>query len=234
MEKVFLTAEWSNLILLTYEVPVDILTPHLPNGLEPDTIDSKAFVSLVAFDFLNTKVKGVSIPSHINFPEINLRFYVKEKKSGRRGVVFIREFVPKFMISLIADKIYNEPYKSIKMKSSVKKNGTVEVRHEIEYEGKDYTISLEAEDKTYLPAEDSTEHFFKEHSWGYGVSKKGDTLVYRVDHPVWDIYPVIKWEHNFDFGKIYGSKWEFLNSAEPYSVVLAEGSAVKVYSHTTL
>ena len=234
MSKVFLTAEWRNLILITYKIPTDILTPHLPKGIEPDTINGEAFASLVAFDFLNTKVKGVKIPFHVNFPEINLRFYVREIESKRRGVVFIREFVPKYFIELVADNVYNEPYKNIPMKSSVTKNGTVRVEHEIEFENNEYSISLEAENKPNLPGEDSTEHFFKEHSWGYGTNKNGETLVYRVDHPFWDVYPVIKYEHNFDFAKIYGEKWSFLNQEDPYSIILAEGSEIKVYSHTIL
>lgn len=67
MSKVFLTAEWRNLILITYKIPTDILTPHLPKGIELDTINGETFASLVAFDFLNTKVKGVKIPFHVNF-----------------------------------------------------------------------------------------------------------------------------------------------------------------------
>lgn len=234
MEKVFLTAEWRYLILLTYKIPEEILTPHIPEGLEADTIDGNAFASLVAFDFLNTRVKGRRIPFHVNFPEINLRFYVREKESKRRGVVFIREFVPRYFISLVANKIYNEPYKNLKMKSIISQNGVIQVRHDIEYEAEAYHIVAEGENKPYKPGDDSTEHFFKEHSWGYGKSKKGETLVYRVDHPVWKIYPVITYRHNFDFARLYGDKWNFLNGAEPYSVLMAEGSGIKVYSHTKL
>ena len=234
MEKVFLTAEWRYLVLLTYKVPPEILTPHIPEGLEADTIDGNAFASLVAFDFLNTRVKGRRIPFHVNFPEINLRFYVKEKESGRRGVVFIREFVPRYFISLVANKIYNEPYKNLKMKSIISRNGAVQVRHDIKYKGEEYHIVAEGENKPYKPSADSTEHFFKEHSWGYGTNKKGDTLSYRVDHPLWNIYPVITYRHNFDFALLYGEKWSFLNGAEPYSVVMAEGSEIKVYSHSKL
>lgn len=234
MSKVFLTAEWRYLILLTYKVPGDILTTYLPEGLELDTIEENAFASLVAFDFLDTRVKGKHIPFHVNFPEINLRFYVREEKSKRRGVVFIREFVPRYFISLVANKVYNEPYKNLKMKSIISQNGAVQVRHDIQYKGQDYHIVAEGENKPYKPAEDSVEHFFKEHSWGYGRSRSDQTLVYRVDHPVWNIYPVINFRHNFDFAELYGEKWSFLDSTEPYSVILAEGSEVKVYSHTIL
>src|SRR6266568_5120078 len=44
----FLTARWSNLAILTWEVPPALLEPHLPAGLELDRRDGAAFASLVA------------------------------------------------------------------------------------------------------------------------------------------------------------------------------------------
>jgi uncharacterized protein len=230
MSKLFLTAEWRNLILITYKVPEEILTPHLPDELELDTIGGNAFVSLVAFDFINTRVKGRRIPFHVNFPEINLRFYVKEKESGRRGVVFIREFVPRFFISFVANRIYNEPYKSIKMKSVVSVNEVVQVKHTLKYRGREFFISAEAKKEPYIPDENSKEHFFKEHSYGYGTNRRGETLVYKVEHPVWNVYPLITCDNNVDLEHLYGTKWSFLNGAEPYSVMLAEGSHIRVFN----
>lgn len=92
MKKTFLTAKWKNLIYVTYDIDPEFLLPHLPKGLNLDTIDGRAFVSFVAFDFEGVRIKGIKIPFHCNFPEINLRFYVN--KNGKRGVVFIKEFVP--------------------------------------------------------------------------------------------------------------------------------------------
>lgn len=229
MSKVFLTAEWRNLILVTYKVPTDILSPHIPKGLEADTIEGNAFVSLVAFDFINTRVKGRRIPFHVNFPEINLRYYVIEKESGRRGVVFVREYVPRFFISFVANRIYNEPYKSIKMKSVVSVKEVVQVKHTLKYKGREYFITAEGKNEPYKPEENSKEHFFKEHSWGYGTNRRGETLAYEVNHPVWNIYPLITCDNNIDFEHLYGAKWSFLTGAEPYSVLVAEGSGVKVF-----
>ena len=230
MSRVFLTAEWRKLILFTYKVPQEMLLPHLPRGLELDTIEGNAFASLVAFDFINTRVKSRKIPFHVNFPEINLRFYVKEKETGRRGVVFIREFVPKFFISFIANRIYNEPYRSIKMKSLISVKDAVQIKHIIKYKRREFFVTAEGKNEPYLPGEDTKEHFFKEHSWGYGANRRGQTLVYQVEHPVWQVYPLITCDNNFDFAFLYGAKWSFLNGAETYSVMLAEGSGVKVFS----
>ena len=96
-------------------------------------------------------------------------------------------------------------------------------------QGKFYEMRAEAENKPYMPDEDSIEHFFKEHEWGFGTSKDGLPLIYRVEHPFWNIYPVIKFHHDFDFEAIYGKKWSVLNGKQPYNITFAEGSAVKVF-----
>jgi uncharacterized protein len=227
-EKLFLSARWENLCLITYKVSQEILYSYIPSGLTADTIDGSAFMSLVAFDFVNTKVKGIKYPFHVNFPEINLRFYVRSKK--KRGVVFIREFVPRHFISLFANKLYNENYKSIKMKSKTIVNGERKVRHDIKIKGVEFSVELIAENKPYIASDVSLENFFKEHEWGFGKSKRGDTLIYRVEHPRWDTFPVKNYSLNFDFGKIYGARWEFLNTQKPYNITLAAGSEIKVFS----
>lgn len=229
--KVFLTAEWRNLINLTYEVSPELLEAYLPAGLEIDTaLNGKAHVSLVAFDFLNTKVKSIKIPFHVNFPEINLRFYVRYQ--GLVGVVFIREFVPKFWIAAVANVIYNEPYKKIAMQSSLQfpDNQTkINALHTFRYQKQAFDIETTAQNQPFFPPETSTEHYFKEHAWGFGTNHAGKTLAYRVEHPIWRIYPFESFRLAMDFGKIYGEKWAFLSEIQPTYQVFAEGSAVKVY-----
>ena len=225
--KLFLSARWENLILATYKVSPSLLEAHLPKGLELDTIGGDAFLSIVAFDFLDTKVKGIKIPFHVNFPEINLRFYVIDRE--RRGVVFIKELVPGFFTALFARIIYNENYRSIPMKRNISVGDTINLEHIINYAGKEYSISVNAENKSFMPPADSTEHFFKEHEWGFGTTKKGEPLIYRVEHPFWNVYPVKEFNHNFDFGVIYGEKWKLLNEEKPFNITFAKGSEIKVF-----
>src|SRR5262245_66568512 len=82
----FLTARWQNLFLATYAVPPALLEPRLPPGLALDLRDGHAFVSLVAFEFLDTHVWGIGWPGCRNFTELNLRYYVQFGRE--RGVVF--------------------------------------------------------------------------------------------------------------------------------------------------
>jgi uncharacterized protein YqjF (DUF2071 family) len=229
MASVFLTAQWRNLINLTYEVPVEILVPYTPKGLEIDTqLNGKAHVSFVAFDFLDTRVKGIKIPFHVNFPEINLRFYVRHQ--GEVGVVFIREFVPKFWIAWVANVIYNEPYKAIPMVSKTTVNASeIYVEHHFSVNQQKFSVKANAQNAPFFPDKTSVEHYFKEHTWGFGATKSGKTLRYEVEHPIWRIYPLHNYELEVDFGSIYGNQWSFLNHTQPQYALLAEGSAIKVF-----
>ncbi len=224
----FLQARWENLALFTYAVPPATLSKYMPPGLEPDTIDGQAFVSLVAFDFLDTRVLGLRWPGFVNFPEINLRFYVRH--GNDRGVVFIKELVPQRFVALMAKLTYNEPYSAFPMKSSIKREqNAIKIAHQMQYYDKLYKISLVAEESPFLPEETSTEHYFKEHKWGFGTSHSKKLLRYEVEHPFWQCYPVKSFELDWDFSQIYGNDFASLNGAKPYSVIFAQGSAVSVY-----
>src|SRR5207244_11285079 len=79
------------------------------------------------------------------------------------------------------------------------------------------------------PASDSTEHWFKEHSWGFGTSRRGKLIRYEVNHPEWDVYPVREFTADVDWETLYGPQWGVMNGSHPASVVLAAGSEVAVF-----
>ncbi len=229
--RTFLTARWANLALFQFAVPDEVLRPHLPDGLELDRIaHGKAFISLVAFDFENVRVFGIPWPLHTRFPEINLRFYVKQ--GDRRGVVFIKELVPRPAVAFIARWCYNEPYAVAPMRSRVTRTGPgVTFTHQIRYGGRKHFIQATGDARLITEAEGSEPHLFKEHSWGFGRGTDGRTSVYQVEHPIWRTYPVTSYLLDLDWSLIYGPEWAFLQAQAPHSVVMAEGSAISVFPH---
>lgn len=224
----FLTARWSNLCIISYTVTRSVLESHLPPGLELDERDGTCFASLVAFDFLDTRIRGLRIPGHTNFPEVNLRFYVREGRN--RGVVFIREFVPRRWIAGIARAAYNEPYVTARMTSRVEEaSDRITVQHQFSRGPAVGGLALTGIGPPAIPLHDSLEHFFKEHTWGFGTSRGGQLLRYRVQHPVWATYRVESHSLHIDWPALYGPKWHILREQKPVSVVLAAGSPVTVY-----
>ncbi len=229
MTRPFLTAHWSNLAILSYAVEKELLLPHLPKGCELDTLHDLCYVSLVAFEFDEVKVKGWSIPFHTSFPEINLRFYVR--CAGQRGVVFLREYVPRSLITLVASIIYNEPYATARMEADIHRVCTgTEVRHTLYKNGRKNTLTVgTTRDPPLLQPANSDAAWFKEHEWGFNSDRSGRTVRYRVAHPQWQTYHVTWHEVKFDFRGVYGDKWAFLRKQRPANVILAEGSPVTVF-----
>lgn len=224
----FLTARWVNLGLISYDVAPGLLTPLLPPECELDMLDGRAFVSLVAFDFRDTRVLGVRWPGFVNFPEINLRYYVKWR--GRRGVCFIRELVPQRTVAWLARTLYHEPYLAIPMCSNLRQTADrISIHHAARLEGRLHMIEIVAAKPAFLPSRDSPEHFFKEHELGLGTTPDRRLIAYRVHHPLWQVYRAPQVRLDWDFGALYGKSWDWLKGVTPFSVVLAAGSEVAVY-----
>jgi uncharacterized protein len=230
MARKFLTAKWSNLILANYAVPEALLRPLLPPGVELDRRDGECWASLVGFQFLETRVLGISWPGFRNFPEWNLRFYVTHQ--GRRGVCFVREFVPQWLIATVARAIYNEPYRATRMTESITQDDTqLSATYGVKFAGRMHTMTATGQKPAITPEAKSDEAFFKEHSWGYGVTHFGRLLRYEVNHPEWPVYPVTHFQSDVDWGLMYGPEWAVMNTIQPASVILAVGSDVSVYPH---
>jgi len=234
----FLTARWVNLASLTWAVPREILSDYLPAGLSLDThpaYPSQAFISLVAFEFLDTRVMGIAWPGYRNFPEINLRFYVQREGTGERGVVFIREFVPQKVTAFLARVCYNEPYLVAPMTAHLTRSDTqVTVEHRLTFGGRTHTLTITGSTPPILHPEDSLEHFFKEQAWGFGRSRRGKCTRYEVRHPRWECYPVLSYRCDFDFERVYGNAFAILGKFTPIAATLAAGSSIRVQPYRSM
>lgn len=229
MPRTFLTAEWRDLIIASYAVDESLLTPRLPPGLELDRFEGRAACSLVGFRFLQTRVFGVRWPGLVNFPEINLRFYVRERTTGQRGVVFVRELVRSRRVAFVARRCYNEPYFRASIGESIERtDDALRVAYDFAIFGGHGRMSVEADPVSTTPPEDSPEHWFKEHQWGYGVNRRGRCLRYEVRHPVWACHRVRSATIDVDWARVYGPEWSAMKHAEPVSTVLAAGSPIEV------
>ncbi len=228
MSRPFLTAEWRNLFLATYAVPPSLLKPRLPAGLALDMRNGDAFVSLVAFEFLNMRVLGVPWPGFRNFTELNLRFYVRH--GDDRGVVFVREFVPQRLVAWLARTIYHEPYLAAPVTSHCQDDaGSRSLEYRLRWAGRENVLGVRGGKPSFLPSESSDEHFFKEHHWGYGRTRSGQPLRYQVAHPLWEVFPVRSYRIDLDWVRVYGPEWAVLDKATPMSTVFAAGSVIAVY-----
>src|SRR5881628_2236480 len=234
--KPFLTAYWKNLLMFNYEIKPAVLHPYLPKGTELDLWNNTCYVSLVGFMFLKTKIKGVSFPYYKNFEEFNLRFYVrfKDQSQWKRGVVFIREIVPKKIISFIANTFYGEHYLYLPMKNSLKENErSLEIKYEWLFEKEWNFIKALTERNTLPVAENSEEEFITEHYWGYTKLTEASTSEYEISHPKWNIHKVNSFESHCNVAAMYGEKFKDYFD-KPVSVFMAQGSEIEVMNRTII
>lgn len=236
--KVFLTAEWKHLAMLNYEIEPSALRSFVPAGTELDSWNGKTFVSVVGFLFLQTRVLGIPIPFHRNFEEVNLRFYVRRKAEDgwRRGVVFIKEIVPRVAIALVARTFYNEPYIALPMAHEIEHSSDSVKSAEYSWRigGKRNSIRV-VTDGEAIPLRDGSEaEFITEHYWGYNAQRDGSTLEYRVEHPRWRIYAAGEAKLDCDVAGLYGAQFCDSLNGRPSSAFLAEGSMVAVYKGVRL
>jgi uncharacterized protein len=232
MAGTFLTAEWKKLLMANYVVDPAIVQPHVPAGTELDLWQGRCYVSVVGFMFINTRLRGFRIPFHSNFEEVNLRFYVRYKHpvdGWRRGVVFIKEIVPKPALTFVANTVYRENYETMPMAhrwEMADDTLTVEYR----WRHKEWnSISLTTANNPAPLRSGSEEEFITEHYWGYTRIGAGRSAEYGVEHPAWQVYPpASQYAISVDFGPLYGAEFAHLVNAEPASVFLAEGSHITV------
>jgi uncharacterized protein YqjF (DUF2071 family) len=239
--RVFLTADWKHLLMLNYAVEPDLLRPHVPNGVELDTWNGVHYVSMVGFLFLETKVLGMTLPGHRDFEEVNLRFYVRRRAPDgwRRGVVFIKEIVPRPLIAAVARTCYNEPYAAMPMRHSVDtENGALRAGGSVEYAWRyqSHWNKLRANviGPPQLPGEDSEATFITEHHWGYTAQASGACKEYRVEHPRWTVHQAGSPTFECDIAALYGPKFVAALSAPPVSAFIATGSPVTVSSGSAI
>ena len=234
MATTFLSAEWRKLIFANYALDRRVLEPLLPYGTELDEFNGVYYGSLVGFYFQRVKLLGsLSVPFHREFEEFNLRFYVRRKtETGwKRGVVFVKEIVPKFAITLVANTLYGEPYATHPMRHRFGRAGqTQQIRYEWKV-GPDWDyIEVDADQNGHALTPDSEEAFITEHYWGYTRRGAGRTSEYEVVHPAWQIYPVHRHAVRCSVAKLYGTDFAPFFDTPPVSVFLAEGSAVTIKS----
>jgi uncharacterized protein YqjF (DUF2071 family) len=231
----FLTAEWKNLLMLNYAVDASVLERFVPAGTELDAFEGKTYLSLVGFEFNRSRILGFAVPFHQAFEEVNLRFYVR--RSSRRGVVFIRELVPRCAVAAIARFAFNENYSCVPMSHRIAaraQGGVVEAQYEWGSGPDRCLMRIETEGPSFLPLDGSASQFITEHYWGYAAQPRGGCLEYEVQHPRWCVKIAKRAEFSGSLSNLYGPEITQALMRNPDSAFLAEGSPVTVFKGTRI
>jgi uncharacterized protein len=250
-DRSFLTAHWSDILLLNFAVPADAIAALAPPGTEPDLHEGQALISVVGFRFHAVRLLGLAVPGHTRFPEINLRYYVRrtEGNETRRGVVFVREIVPRRAVAVTANLLYHEKYITRPMRMQIRMAGDeLDVGDTLEYAWRARSrwpltrrsqelhtndaydrLAARVASPFALPRSGSLEEFVVEHYWGYARGRDGRTREYKVFHPTWQVATAddIKWQ--CEVAATYDWPLGEYLTVPPVSGLIARGSAIRVF-----
>lgn len=234
LQPIFLTAMWQNLVIVSYEVDPMMLRPFLPLGTELDAFEGRHYVSLVCYQFTDTKIMGLAVPFHNNFTVVNLRFYVKRRRYAQweRGVVFIKQFVPKPAFCWVVNSLYNENYQVAHMQCQTdKKEDSTSIEHIWVIKNKlknKLKVTVFGDPMSVLS--DSLHEHITDHYFGYVKQRDQSTKEFEVRHPPWRV-----WHHCYlenlqvNFESLFGRHFAFLDATTPSSLFVAGGSRVSVH-----
>ena len=129
-----LEQKWVDLTFMHWEVDPDLLRAHIPEDLEIDLFNGKAYIGTIPFRMEKVRPRKLPSVSFIsNFPEFNIRAYVT--KNRKSGVYFLTLDAQSHITCIYAPYAYSLPYRyskcdfqsndkgGYKWKSIRKKNG---------------------------------------------------------------------------------------------------------------
>lgn len=226
--KLFLSSNWKNSFIMTWAIEPELLIEHVPHKIGIYTQNDKAYISLFVYNYENTKVRGIKMPFHVSFTELDLRFYVKH--NNQMGVSFIQHIVPRYCISLWAKRIFNENYVTLPIEYSYQETTTSKILHYKFWKNKTpFTLDL----LTNHEFDTLDFNLINEVAFGMGMDKYGNPIRFNFSKlHEYQSYTNLDYSINIDFGFLFGRKWGFLKELSPIHVAALTDNKIKIFQPT--
>jgi uncharacterized protein len=174
---------WRQLLFLHWEIPAAALADTLPDGLQLDTFEGRAYVGVVAFTMRDVAPRwSPSVPGISHFHELNVRTYVV--REGLPGVWFYSLDAAATIAVLVARAGWDLPYHRASM-SLREEDGVVRYESNRRWPGpKPARFSASYRVGAARPAAvpDTFDHFLVERYILFARGKGGRLRVGRVHH----------------------------------------------------
>ena len=106
-----MTQRWNDLLFAHWPVPASEIAPLLPEGLEPDVFEGSSWLGVVPFWLDRIKVRGMpAIPGMRNFPDLNVRTYVRDERTHTPGMYFFSLDATNLLAVALAHTFFHLPY----------------------------------------------------------------------------------------------------------------------------
>ena len=109
VDRAAMVQHWEELTFIHWRYPADVVQKALPAGLEVETFDGSAWVGLIPFAMRVRLPGSPSVPWVSEFPETNVRTYVRGP-DGERGIWFFSLDAARLGAVVTARTTYRLPY----------------------------------------------------------------------------------------------------------------------------
>jgi uncharacterized protein YqjF (DUF2071 family) len=106
-----MSQRWNDLLFAHWPMRAAEIEELLPEGLEADVFQGSAWLGVVPFWMDKIQVHGLpSIPGARTFPELNLRTYVRDRRTASPGVYFFSLEASNLLAVMAGRGFYHLPY----------------------------------------------------------------------------------------------------------------------------
>ncbi len=237
---VLMRCQYSDLVLLNFEVDPESLKPHVPNGLKLALYNDSCFVSLVAKRISKVNYGGFILPM-MPFVHMGLRIYVRRQVGStvRHGIYYLQEYVQRKSVASVLNWFFQSTPKVMKMKSentgfheadpAVMPNAMY--RWQINEQWN--RVRVTGHSLLNTAAKETKEQFVLDCRNMYYL-RKNELCECFSEHPPWVIWGAASGSFDCDTEALFGRDFVKPLRRRPASVFLARGSDVSIYRPTVI
>ncbi len=230
MRPTLFTANWTDLAAFNYTISPSILRPYIPSDIQLDSFNDETYLSVIALRFGDCSLLG-TVPLFLQptFPMIAFRIYVKRTDSEgntRRGTMFLKEIVPHPSFKMTARFLGKRTVHRAPVTSNISRGSSY-----LFWWGRiadNNWLEATVEGEAFETKPDTLEDFIFEKEWDFVPFKGRHALQYQAVHPRWKTWNARNFEAHINLRGVLPNEIAKAVSKTPASVIIAEGSRVRV------
>ncbi len=188
---------WNDLLFAHWPIAPEALAKCLPPGLEADLYDGQAWLGVIPFWMDRVRVRAVGertvwFPGTRSFPELNLRTYVRSRRTGQPGIFFFSLDAGSTLAVLGARVLFFLPYFPATMSREMLPDGGMLYRSR-RWLPRARPAEVQVRYRPIGPVRRSESgdlaSFLTERYCLFTTSPGGHLLVGEIDHQQWPLQP---------------------------------------------
>jgi hypothetical protein len=179
---------WNDLLFAHW--PIAAL---LPEGLQVDSFQGSAWLGIMPFWIDRIKVRGIpSIPGARSFPDLSLRTYVREERTGTPGMYCLSIDASNLLAVLAGSSFYRLPYHWAEMSLEQRSEREFSFYSRRRFTGRQVVFKaryrgLGPSQKLVENLEGSLEHFLMERYCLFSSNREGQAIRANLHHVFWPL-----------------------------------------------